>query len=136
MKTALLLSPLLFALVACTAPRDPDAVAAVGEQASAPGESAPVEPAPIEPAPPATTPPSDSPQPTAPPTAQACDADAANGAIGQAATAEVVERARVAAGAAVARTLAPGQVVTMEFRGDRLNLMVDDANVVTGVRCG
>ena len=65
-----------------------------------------------------------------------CYADAANGFIGQAATAAVVEQARVAAGAAVARTLSPGEVVTMEFRGDRLNLMVDEANVVTGVRCG
>ena len=65
-----------------------------------------------------------------------CDADAANGFIGQTASDDVVEQARVAAGAAVARTLAPGQVVTMEFRGDRLNLMVDEANVVTGVRCG
>lgn len=128
MKTAfslsLLLSPLLLALVACTAPRDPEAA---GDQAPA---------APVESAPPAVAPPTDAPPPAQPPTAQACDADAANGAIGETATTEVIERARNAAGAAVARTLAPGQVVTMEFRGDRLNLMVDEANVVTGVRCG
>lgn len=128
MKTAfslsLLLSPLLLALVACTAPRDPEAA---GDQAPA---------APVESAPPAVAPPTDAPPPAQPPTAQACDADAANGAIGETATTEVIERARIAAGAAVARTLAPGQVVTMEFRGDRLNLMVDEANVVTGVRCG
>jgi len=117
-----LLSPLLFALVACTAPRDPDVAGAAGDQAPT---------APVESAPPADAPPA-----APPPTAQACDADAANGAIGKAATTEVLEQARTAAGAAVARTLAPGQVVTMEFRGDRLNLMVDEANVVTGVRCG
>jgi len=127
MKTALtlsLLSPLLFTLMACTAPRDPEAAA---DQAAT---------APVESAPPADAPPADVPPPAQPPTAQACDADAANGAIGKTATTQVIEEARLAAGAAVARTLAPGQVVTMEFRGDRLNLMVDEANVVTGVRCG
>ena len=130
MKTALslsLLSPLLLALVACTAPRDPDVAGAAGDQ---------VPTAPVESAPPADAPPTDATPPAQPPTAQACDADAANGAIGRTATSEVIEEARLAAGAAVARTLAPGQVVTMEFRGDRLNLMVDEANVVTGVRCG
>lgn len=125
---ALLLSPLLVALAACTAPRDPDAV---GTPADA-DPTAPAEPAPATPAPPAGT----TPPPAEPPAMATCDADAASGFIGQAATAGVVEQARVAAGAAVARTLSPGEVVTMEFRGDRLNLMVDEANVVTGVRCG
>lgn len=127
MKSALalsLLSPLLLALMACTAPRDPETAAD------------PAGTAPVEAAPPAAAPPADAPPPAQPPTAQACDADAANGAIGRTATTEVIEEARIAAGAVVARTLAPGQVVTMEFRGDRLNLMVDEANVVTGVRCG
>lgn len=128
MKCAWLLSPLLLALAACTAPRDPDAVGAPADGAEA---TTPAAPAPVEPAPPADTPPA-----AEPPAAAACDADAADGVVGRAATTEVVEQARVAAGAAVARTLAPGQVVTMEFRGDRLNLMVDEANVVTGVRCG
>lgn len=65
-----------------------------------------------------------------------CDAEAARGAIGQVATAEVVEGARRAAGADVVRTLAPGQMVTMEYHNSRLTLDVDDANVVVGVRCG
>ena len=68
--------------------------------------------------------------------AQACNADAALGFIGQVATAGVVEQARKAAGAGIARTLKPGQVVTMEYRADRLDLDVDASNVVTGVRCG
>ena len=68
--------------------------------------------------------------------AQACNADAARGAIGKAATPEVVEQARREAGAASARVLKPVQGVTMEYRGDRLNVDVDDGNVVTGVRCG
>ena len=68
--------------------------------------------------------------------AQSCNADAARGAIGKAATPEVVEQARRESGAAIARVLKPGQVVTMEYRGDRLNVDVDDGNVVTNVRCG
>lgn len=65
-----------------------------------------------------------------------CNADAARPAIGKIATAEVVEQARVAAGAEVARTLKPGQMVTMEFRAGRLNIDVDADNRITNVRCG
>lgn len=65
-----------------------------------------------------------------------CDADAARSVIGQQATPEVLEQARTAAGAQDVRTLAPGQVVTMEYREGRLNVEVDEANVVTAVRCG
>ena len=65
-----------------------------------------------------------------------CDADAASAAIGQVATAEVNERARMDAGARTARTIAPDQVVTMEYLDTRLNLKVDAGNVVTAVTCG
>jgi len=68
--------------------------------------------------------------------AQACNAEVAQGAVGKAATPAVVEQARRDAGAAIARVLKPGQVVTMEYRADRLNVDVDEGNVVTGVRCG
>lgn len=65
-----------------------------------------------------------------------CDPDAARSAIGKVATDEVVERARIAAGADVARTLKPGQVITMEYHASRLNLSVDHGNVVVDVSCG
>jgi len=65
-----------------------------------------------------------------------CDADAAAAAIGQAASADVVEQARTAAGAKTARVLKPGQIVTMEYLAGRLNVHVDDANVVTELTCG
>lgn len=99
---------------------------------SAPAESAtaPVA-APADAAPPGTAP-----TPAPAPMPAACNAEAARGAIGQTASAEVVEQARLAAGAAIARTLKPGQMVTMEYHGGRLNLDVDADNVVTGVRCG
>ena len=50
--------------------------------------------------------------------------------------AEVVEQARIAAGADVVRTLKPGQVITMEYHASRLNLSVDENNVVVDVSCG
>jgi hypothetical protein len=76
------------------------------------------------------------PDPMPVPPQAACDANAARGAIGQVATPDVVEKARLAAGAQMARTLKPGQVVTMEYHSSRLNVDVNEGNVVTGVRCG
>lgn len=65
-----------------------------------------------------------------------CNADAARSVVGQVATGEVVEQARSAAGAETARTLKPGQMVTMEFNPSRLNIDVDAGNTITNVRCG
>lgn len=70
------------------------------------------------------------------PSAPTCNAEAARIVVGQVASAEVVERARIAAGADTARTLAPNQAVTMEYLAGRLNLVVDAGNVVSDARCG
>ena len=66
----------------------------------------------------------------------ACNAEPARRYIGQEATPDVVEQARVASGARMARTLKPGQMVTMEYSAGRLNLDVDSRNIITNVRCG
>jgi hypothetical protein len=72
-----------------------------------------------------------------PPEVMTCNADAAKpAALGKTASADVVERARSQAGAKNARVLKPGQMVTMEFQESRLNIDVDDNNVITGLRCG
>lgn len=50
---------------------------------------------------------------------------------------EAVEAAlaeRVAA--RTARVLAPGQPMTMDYRADRINVMLDDDGVVTRLTCG
>ena len=65
-----------------------------------------------------------------------CDAEAARIVLGQEATADVVEQARSLAGADRVRTLAPDQMVTMEYHPSRLNLIVDGSNVIVEVRCG
>jgi Peptidase inhibitor I78 family len=74
--------------------------------------------------------------PAMPPPQRGCDPEAARSLVGQVATAEVVEQARSAAGAEIARTLKPGQMVTMEFHPSRLNIDVDAGNAITNVRCG
>ena len=82
----------------------------------------------------ATSPPMSDPNPPQP---MGCNADAAKpNAIGKVATADVVDRARRDAGAQMARVLKPGQMVTMEYREGRLNIDVDEANVITNLRCG
>ncbi|QCO66710.1 hypothetical protein E5843_00875 [Luteimonas yindakuii] len=65
-----------------------------------------------------------------------CDASRAQAFVGQAATSELVERARAAAGAATARTLRPDQMVTLEYLEGRLNIRVDEGDVVTAIDCG
>ena len=85
----------------------------------------------------AATPPAPEPTPSTPATpAAACNAEAAQGHIGHTATAEMVDAARKDAGATIARTLSPGQVVTMEYRHDRLNVHIDRSNIITAVDCG
>lgn len=71
-----------------------------------------------------------------PPPGGVCNAEGARSAIGHAPTPDVVERARVDSGSAAVRVIRPGDVVTMDFRGDRLNLDVNDRGAITGARCG
>lgn len=56
--------------------------------------------------------------------------------IGRQATSALAAEARDAAKAANVRWLQPGQIVTMEYRADRLNITLDSKNVVTAIRCG
>ena len=65
-----------------------------------------------------------------------CNAQAASWAIGRAPTQDVVDRATRDSGAKVSRVLRPGQVVTMEYRADRLNIDVNEREAITGLRCG
>ena len=49
---------------------------------------------------------------------------------------ELLEQARKASGAQIARVLKPTDMITLEYRSERLNLNADDKGVVTRVNCG
>jgi len=66
----------------------------------------------------------------------ACNANAANAIIGKAYTADAIEKARIASGSKTVRVIRPGMAVTMDYRIDRLNVDLDEKDVVTGVHCG
>ena len=76
---------------------------------------------------------------TPPPAADApmaCNADAAKRYVGQPATAANVEAVRVASGATLVRALKPDQMVTLEYRGDRVNVLQDAAGIIERISCG
>ena len=65
-----------------------------------------------------------------------CAAASAEWAIGSPATSDLLERARLAAKAAVARFVTRGQPITTEYLSSRLTLETDAQLVVVAVRCG
>lgn len=65
-----------------------------------------------------------------------CDAAKASFAAGQTYSEEIAQRAREASGARTVRVLRPGQVITMEYRYDRLNLKLDAADRIESANCG
>ena len=65
-----------------------------------------------------------------------CEASGADFAIGKQGSADLLEQARKASGSQMARILKPHDVVTLEYRSERLNLNVDERGVVTRVNCG
>lgn len=65
-----------------------------------------------------------------------CNADAVQSLVGQEATEAVLEQARRDSGSNTVRALKPGQPATMDFRPDRLDIALDDNNVIQSLRCG
>ncbi|ROU08937.1 I78 family peptidase inhibitor [Lysobacter enzymogenes] len=118
-----LAAALPLAMSACAGPRAAAEMPSSTEQSAAAGQT-PVEPtAPARPAP--------------PPPRPSCNAEAAKaGAIGKTADAATVERARAAAGGHTVRVLKPGQAITKEYLDGRVNVRVDENNVVVEIGCG
>ncbi len=65
-----------------------------------------------------------------------CYAEAASWAIGRAATAEVVERARIETGSNDVRVIEPDQPVTLDYSPERLNINVNERGAIVGLKCG
>jgi hypothetical protein len=66
----------------------------------------------------------------------ACSTARVAGLVGQAATTAVGAEAMRTANARTIRWIRPGDMVTMDYRTDRLNIDLDANNRVTGFRCG
>jgi hypothetical protein len=64
-----------------------------------------------------------------------CNARTLDWTIGKEADEDLVRRAQLEATARIVRVLKPGQMVTMEYNDQRLNLHVDAANKVTSYSC-
>ena len=65
------------------------------------------------------------------PIAGACGADVLQGLVGQ--SAAVLQRMKFGQGVRIIR---PGMAVTMDYSEGRLNIEIDGAEVIVGVRCG
>ncbi|WP_442595867.1 I78 family peptidase inhibitor [Parapusillimonas sp. JC17] len=68
--------------------------------------------------------------------AQVCNDDLAQSAIGKKADEALIEEYRQRSQSKFARMLRPRSVMTMEYNPQRLNLRVDDNDIVMSVNCG
>ncbi len=71
-----------------------------------------------------------------PPAMEGCDVSDVKELVGQPYTEALATRAKDMTGAAVVRTVRPGEAVTMDFRDDRLTLELDAAGKIVSARCG
>jgi len=65
-----------------------------------------------------------------------CDGSTVQGSVGQTLNQSLLNQMRTTSGAETARALKPGQMITMEYNPSRLNVLVDNKNVITAARCG
>lgn len=65
-----------------------------------------------------------------------CNADPVQNLLGKAPRPDVLSQAKQLSGAKQIRTLLPGQVMTMEYNPERLNVLVGDADTITRINCG
>jgi len=65
-----------------------------------------------------------------------CNAAPTQQLVGELAGSDLGSRALSLSGARTLRWLQPGQIVTMEYRSDRLDIVLDGSNHVRAIRCG
>ena len=65
-----------------------------------------------------------------------CDASGAQSAVGKQATLELLNQVRSQSGAMDARILGPNDMVTLEYRSERVNVNTDASGKVIRVNCG
>jgi hypothetical protein len=75
-------------------------------------------------------------QPALAPAQSTCATREAQSIVGQPYSPALADRARRAAGAREVRKIEPGGAYTTDLDPNRLNVEVDRAGIVTGLRCG
>ena len=65
-----------------------------------------------------------------------CDATSLKDRLGQRFTATLGETLQAESGAATLRVLHPGTVATLDYRQDRLNVRLDERDIITAIDCG
>ncbi len=65
-----------------------------------------------------------------------CDSSAVSALVGKTANTALVEQAKRQSGAETARVLRPHQPITMDYNSRRLNIDVDETDVVKQFSCG
>ena len=76
------------------------------------------------------------PSPPMPPGTGTCVASQAQWAIGERESDALLERARSAAQASIARFIRPNEPITLEYLASRLNLGLNQQGIVASVSCG
>jgi hypothetical protein len=67
---------------------------------------------------------------------ESCKAEAAQGMIGRSASEAVVKDATRVTGAKSVRVIPHDGMVTMDYRGDRLNIQLDEQGKIVAITCG
>lgn len=85
-----------------------------------------------------TPPPAQAPLPPRPVSSQptTCGAEHVRYVVGKKRTPALAEEVSRRSGAKAIRWISPGMAVTMDYREERLNVDLDDRDVIKGVRCG
>ncbi|WP_422909967.1 I78 family peptidase inhibitor [Pseudomonas sp. MAC6] len=65
-----------------------------------------------------------------------CDVEQVHGALGQTASSELIEQVQQQANAKTLRVLAPGDAATMDYNPQRLNIDIDESEVIIRLTCG
>ncbi|MDB6163592.1 MAG: hypothetical protein JWL98_1024 [Xanthomonadaceae bacterium] len=71
-----------------------------------------------------------------PPARMVCNADSAQSAVGKPATPDLIERVRGDSHSRVVRVIHPGEMITMDYSFERVDIRVDGNNVILAVNCG
>ncbi|MBU0565229.1 MAG: I78 family peptidase inhibitor [Pseudomonas sp.] len=65
-----------------------------------------------------------------------CNVEQVHGALGQTANVKLIEQVQQQANAKTLRVLAPGDAATMDYNPQRLNIDIDESEVIIRLSCG